>query len=132
MSTWLAAQIGSSASKMPTLMAVLDAAAGSGRRRRTAAACSGAVGDLARQAEAARRVAVRAGVALHEDAVEDRVLRVVDPVLLGEVLAADAEVARSAPRCAAGPAAARRTSSGTSSPIARMSTGSGMVLMSCS
>ena len=35
---------------------------------------------------------MRAGVALHEDAVEYRVFRIVDPVLVGKVFAADADV----------------------------------------
>ena len=76
------------------------------------------VGDLAGQAEAARRIAVRAGVALDEDAVEHRVLGVVDPVLLGEVLAADADVDAAHRDVAQSRAAASRISSGASSPIA--------------
>ena len=60
------------------------AVAGQGLARR--------VGHLAGQAESAGRIAVRAGVALHEDAVEDGVLGVVDPVLVGEVRARHAKV----------------------------------------
>src|SRR5581483_1013336 len=50
------------------------------------------VGDLAGESEAARRIAVGARVPLHEDAMEDGVLRIVDPVLLRDPLAPDAEV----------------------------------------
>src|SRR5690606_247077 len=50
------------------------------------------VRDLAGQPESAGRVAVRTGVSLDGDAVEDRVLGIVDPVLLRETLAADPEV----------------------------------------
>src|SRR5581483_66571 len=39
------------------------------------------VRDLARQAESARRIAIRAGVALHENPVKYRVFRIINPVL---------------------------------------------------
>src|SRR4051794_31165811 len=73
------------------LVAVFDAAlhesialSGKGLMRR--------VSDLARQAESARRIAVGARVALNEDAVKDRVFGVVDPMLVRQLLAADAEM----------------------------------------
>src|SRR5206468_10663181 len=72
-------------------VAVLDAAADesvaiAGQR------LIGRVGDLTGQPESARRVAERAGVALDEDAMEDGVLGVINPMLLGEVLTADSEI----------------------------------------
>src|SRR5207302_6794896 len=50
------------------------------------------VRDLAGQAEAARWIAMRAGVALHEDAMEDGVLGIVNPVFFGQVGPADADM----------------------------------------
>src|SRR3712207_7309459 len=43
------------------------------------------------QTKPASRIAMRAGIPLDEDAVEDRVFRIVDPVLLGDVLARSEE-----------------------------------------
>src|SRR5262245_10896677 len=51
-----------------------------------------AVGDLTDEPGPARRVAVGANVPLHEDAVEHRVLGIVNPVLFCQVLAPDADV----------------------------------------
>src|SRR5438128_12352145 len=50
------------------------------------------VSDLAGKSEAARRVAMRAGITLHEDTVEHRILRIVDPVFLREIFAAYTDV----------------------------------------
>ena len=50
------------------------------------------VGDLAGQAAAARRITLRAGITLHKDTMENGVAGKVDPVLIGKVSPADAEV----------------------------------------
>ncbi len=50
------------------------------------------VRDLAGDAEAAGRIAMRAGIALHEDAMKDRLFRIVDPVLLRQVGPGDTDV----------------------------------------
>ena len=50
------------------------------------------IGDLTGQAESAVRIAMRAGIALHENAMEHRVLGIVDPMLLREILAAHAQM----------------------------------------
>src|SRR5262249_34310239 len=50
------------------------------------------VGDLAGKAKAPRWIAVRTGIALDENAMKDRVLGKVNPVLLRQILPANAEV----------------------------------------
>src|SRR5689334_19406834 len=52
----------------------------------------GGIRDLARKPETSWRIAIRARISLHEDAVEYGVFGVINPVLLGKVLPADPDV----------------------------------------
>ena len=64
-----------------------------------------AVRDFAGESETAGGVAMRARVALHEDAVEDGIFRIINPVFIADVLAADADVDafhRRMPQCECG------------------------------
>lgn len=88
----------------------------------------GRIGNLTSQAKAARRIAVGTGVPLDEDAVEDRVFGIVDPVLFGQVFPPDPQMDtphRNVAKSSSRPADFRRGFL----PIARTKTGSGMVLM---
>src|SRR5204863_5499068 len=72
----------------PHLLTVFDTALNQGvsvARERL----SGRVCDLTSQSEAARRIAEWACVALHENAMKHGIFRVINPVLLRQVLASD-------------------------------------------
>ena len=71
MSTWLAVSMRSSSAQHADLDAVVDAALDQ-RLAVERQRLPGRIANLAGQAEAAGRIAVRAGIALHEDAVENR------------------------------------------------------------
>jgi len=71
---------------------------------------------------------MRTGVTLHEDAVKDRVLRIVNPMLVSDFLAADSKI-HATHRDVAQLRCSLLDFDGASSPMHLINTGSGMVLI---